>query len=193
MVKLVKTLRDITFDKPGCSRPFACHLAQCGVTATVGPVTVGAIGKLRLVVRLKQQTYHFTNQLIRPRRQTKRPLLPVLLRDIDTLDGLESIALMTQRVDDPLDLAQRHAIRGFRVGSGRHRSFVGGDAPVGQQIQLRVEQLPVQLIQRQAAPAAFTEDIQHPFGVLHYAYLQVFGSPVTCAPSPCGRLSRPPW
>ena len=87
------------------------------------------------------------------------------------LDGLEPVALVTQRVDDALDLAQRHAVRGFRVGSGRHRSLVGVDAPVGQQVQLRVEQLPIQLIARQAAPAAFTEDIQDRFGALHYAYL----------------------
>jgi hypothetical protein len=40
---------------------------------------------------------------------------------------------------------------------------------------------------------AFTEGIQDRFGVLHYAYLPVFGYPVACAPSPCGRLSRPPW
>ena len=39
----------------------------------------------------------------------------------------------------------------------------------------------------------FTEDTQYRFGVLHYAYLPVLGYPVTCAPSPRGRLSRPPW
>ena len=164
-----------------------------GVTATAGPVTVGVIRELRLVVRLQQQAHDFADELVRPRWQTKRALLPVLLWDVDALDGLEPVALVTQRVDDALDLAQRHAVRGFRVGSGRHRSLVGVDPPVGQQIQLRVEQLPIQLIQRQATPAAFTEDIQDRFGALHYAYLPVFGCPVTCAPSPCGRLSRPPW
>ena len=35
---------------------------------------------------------------------------------------------------------------------------------------LAIEQLPVQFIQRQAAPAAFTEDTQHRFGALHFAY-----------------------
>ena len=37
-----------------------------------------------------------------------------------------------------------------------------------------IEQLPIQLITRQAAPAALTEDIQYRFGALHYAYPTVF-------------------
>src|ERR1035438_7081703 len=156
-------------------------------------ITVGMIRKLRLIVRLQQQTHNFAEQLIRPRRQAQWSLLPVLLGDVESPDWFESIPLVTQSVNDPVDLPQCHAVRGFRVGSGRHRSFVGVDAPVGQQIQLRVEQLPIQLIQRQTLPAAFTEYTQYRFGVLHYAYLPVIRCPVTCAPSPCRRLSRPPW
>ena len=38
---------------------------------------------------------------------------------------------------------------------------------------MRIEQLPVQPLTRQAAPAALTQDIQHRFGALHYAYLPV--------------------
>jgi hypothetical protein len=35
---------------------------------------------------------------------------------------------------------------------------------------------------------------RHRFGVLHYAYLPVSGHPSAAwPPSPCGRLSRPPW
>ena len=40
---------------------------------------------------------------------------------------------------------------------------------------------------------SITEDIEDRFGALHYAYLAALRCPVTCAPSPCGRLSRPPW
>lgn len=50
---------------------------------------------------------------------------------------------------------------------------VGVDPPVGQQIQLRVEQLPIQLLTRQLPPAAPTQDTQHRFGVLHFAYLPI--------------------
>ena len=43
-------------------------------------------------------------------------------------------------------------------------------------------------------PAACTQDSRHRFGVLHYAYLPASGHPSTAwPPSPCGRLSRPPW
>ena len=51
------------------------------------------------------------------------------------------------------------------VDPGRHRPLVGVHTPVGQQIQLRVEQLPIQFVQRQTTPAALTEDTQHRFGV----------------------------
>src|SRR5260370_12538447 len=44
--------------------------------------------------------------------------------------------------------------------------MVGVDAPVGHEIQVRVEQLPVQFVTRQATPPAFTEDIQYRFGAL---------------------------
>jgi len=36
-------------------------------------------------------------------------------------------------------------------------------------------------------------DIQRRCGLLHYAYLASLDIAITCAPSPCGRLSRPPW
>ena len=39
---------------------------------------------------------------------------------------------------------------------------------------------------------SITENIQDRFGVLHYAYLAALRCSATCAPSPCGRLSRPP-
>ena len=42
--------------------------------------------------------------------------------------------------------------------------------------------------------AACTQDFRRRFGVLHYAYLLASGNPSTAwPPSPCGRLSRPPW
>ena len=60
MIKLVKAPGDVTFDKPGCSRPVDRYLAQGGVAATVGTVTMGVVGELRLVIRLKQQAYDLT-------------------------------------------------------------------------------------------------------------------------------------
>src|SRR6185312_6173796 len=185
---------DVSLDEPGCPGPGVSHLAQRGVTAPAGTETMRTAGELRLVVRLKQQAHHLADQFVRPGRQAERPqFAALLLRDVDPLDRAEPVALVAQRINDAPDLAQRHAVRGLPGGPGRHRALVGVDAPVGQQIQLRVEQLPVQLCQRQAAPAALTQDTQHRFGVLHYAYLPASKCPVTWPPWPCGRLSRPPW
>ena len=52
---------------------------------------------------------------------------------------------------------------------------------------MRVEQLPVQPLARQAPPAALTQDIQDRFGALHYACLQFVRYPHHLAP-----LGRPP-
>src|SRR6185437_13132749 len=120
-------------------------------------------------------------------------VFPFFFRDMHPPDRPEPVALVTHRGDDPADLCHGHAVHGFRRGPGRHGAFVGVDAPVGQQIQLRVEHLPVQFLARQAAPAALTQDTQHRCGALHYAYLTISRCPVTWPPSPCRRLSRPPW
>jgi hypothetical protein len=58
---------------------------------------------------------------------------------------------------------------------------------------MRVEQLSIQFVARQATSPAFTEDTQHRFGVLHFANLPVFGirSPVLLRPAE--QLSCPPW
>lgn len=59
MIKLVKAAGDVTFDKPGRSRPIGHHLAQRGVATSVGTVTMGVIGELRLIIRLQEDTHHF--------------------------------------------------------------------------------------------------------------------------------------
>ncbi len=61
MVKLIKTPGNVALDKPGRPRPVERHLTQGGVTTTGGTVTMGVIGKLRLIVRLQQQTHDFAD------------------------------------------------------------------------------------------------------------------------------------
>jgi len=80
---------------------------------------------------------------------------------------------VAHRLDDLVDLRLGHAVCGFCAGARRHRALVGVDPPVGQQVQLFVEQLPVHLVTWQAFPAALAEDSKYRFGVLHYAYLTV--------------------
>ena len=85
---------------------------------------------------------------------------------------------------DLVDLALGHAVGGFRAGTGRHRSLVGVDVPVGQQVQIPVEHLPVKLRARQALPAALAENAQYHSGFLHFASLMVLNrsSPVPLRP-----------
>ena len=132
---------------------------------------MGTARELWLVVCLQQEADHFANKFVGPGRQSERSFLPVLFRDVDPPDGGEPVALVAHRINDAADLAQRHAVCGLPAGPRGHRTMVGVDAPVGQQIQVRVEQLPVEPFHWQATPAAITQDIQHCSGVLHYAYL----------------------
>ena len=67
---------------------------------------------------------------------------------------------MAQSVDDARDVGQGHAICGFCVRPRRQGSGVGVQTPKGHQIQLRVEHLPIELIQRQAPPATLTESVR---------------------------------
>src|SRR5664279_3492655 len=135
--------------------------------------SMGTGGEERLVVGLKKQAHHLADQFVRPTRQPQRARPPMRFGDRHPPDGQEPIALVAHRIDDAFDLAHGHAVHGFPCDPGRHRTLVGVDPPVGQQIQLRVEQLPIQLPTRQMPPAAVTQDTQHRFGVLHFAYLPV--------------------
>src|SRR5258705_12177186 len=89
--------------------------------------TVRACGEPGFVIRLKEQAKHFADQFVRPGRQTEGSLLPIPLGNIDPTGRLEPIPLITHRVDDAADLPLGHAVHGFPVDPGRHRSLVGVD------------------------------------------------------------------
>src|SRR6266516_746504 len=111
---------------------------------------VGAVGELRLVVRLQDQAQHFLQQLVRPRRQPQRTLLGrSFLLDVGAPYRGPPITLLPERIDNRLDLA------------------------VGKQVQVPVEQAPVDPFQRQSSFAAFTNDLQYGCGISHLAYLTV--------------------
>src|SRR3954465_14737478 len=78
---------------------------------------------------------------------------------------------MTQGVDDPADLRQRHPVDGLRRDARRHGTGVAGDPFVGKQEQFGIEQLSINVLQRQTSPAAIVDDPQDGFGASHLAYL----------------------
>ena len=151
--------------------PLVVDLLQGGVTPAAWTEPVGAVGELRLIIRFQEGADHFLQQLIRPRRQTQRALLRrVLPVDIGAPDRGPPIALIPQRIDDRLNLLQAHAVHRFLIDAGRHGTVVAVDLPVSTQVQLRIEQVPVQPLQWQSSLAAFVDDLQQGFGSLHYAY-----------------------
>src|SRR5580700_554379 len=99
---------------------------------------------------------------------------------------------MAHQLDDLADLPLGHAVRGFPAGPRCHRPLVGVDIAVSQQVQVLIEHLSVELITRQALPAALAEDFKYRPGVLHYAYLTVPKNPSPVPLRPVDRLSRSP-
>src|SRR5919201_5052260 len=168
-----KALGDVALDEPVGSVPDLDHLAQRGVAAASRAEPVRTVGELHVVVRVKQQAYHLGQHFVRPARQPQRTPLPIAFRDVGAFDWSPPPPFGTNRGDDVADLVQGHAIRSLSADPRSHCTRVGVQPLVGQQIQLWVEQLSVQPLQRQAAPAALTEDTQYRFGVLHFAYLLV--------------------
>jgi hypothetical protein len=158
MIQGPEAVGDVTLDKPRGPGPGALYLPQRGMTPSPLAEPVRPAGKPRLVIRLQKQAHHLADQLVRPRRQPQRAQLPVFLRDPDAAGRGEPVPLAPHLPDDLIDQVLGHAVGGFLAGPRRHRTLVGVDVAIGQQVQLPVEHLPVQLRQRQALPAALTEN-----------------------------------
>src|SRR6266498_4121507 len=178
MVQGPETVGDVTLDEPHRPVPLVIDFLQGGMAPAAWAETVGAAGELRLVVRLLQQ-------LVRPRRQPQRTLVRrSLLLDVGASHRSPPVSLLPECTDDRLDLAEVHAVHGLARGPGGHCTRVPVDLPVGEQIQVRVEQASVDAFQRQPSPAAFTNDLQYGCGVSHLAYLTVLADLSTWVPSP---------
>src|SRR6266511_3365868 len=171
MVQRPETVGDVAFDEPYRPAPLALDLVQGGVTSAAWAEAVGEVGELRLVIRFQKGADHFLQQLVRPCRQPQRALLRrVLLVDVGAPDRSPPIALVSQRLNDRLNLPQAHAVHRLRVDAACHGTVVAVDLPVSTQIQFRVEQVPIESLQWQSSLAAFVDDLQQGFGSLHYAY-----------------------
>src|SRR5689334_16528756 len=192
MVDRVVTAGDVTLDEPRGPAPGMLDFPQRGMAAAPFPERGRMVREPRLVVRIQKHAHHLPDQLAGPGRQAQRAELPVLLRDIDAAHRREPVFLLPHQPGDPVDLRLGHAVRGLTVSPRRHRPLVGVDAPVGHQVQVLVEHLSVELIARQAFPAALAEDFKYHFGFLHYAYLAVLAIQSPVPLRPVVRLSRSP-
>src|SRR5262249_61621851 len=99
------------------------------------------------------------------------------LRDVRAPHGRPAIPLEAQGIDDACDLLQRHTIHCLRGDAGRHRSLVAVNLPIRREVELRVVQLPVEVIDRPSSFAACPDDSPTRFGVPPRAYLTFSGYP----------------
>src|ERR1700736_1381836 len=130
--------------------------------------------------------------LCRPHWHAERAEFAVLLWNVDAPGRRKPVFLLPHQPYDLFDLFLGHAVSSFLTGPRRHRPLVGIDVPVGQVVQILIEQLPVKLLAWQALPAALAENVQNHFGCLHCASLMVIGRSSPVPLRPVVRFSRPP-
>src|SRR5579871_3462494 len=78
--------------------------------------------------------------------------------------------------NDPFDLCQRHSIHCLARHASGHGSRIAVDFAIGFQIQFWIEQLPIDIFQRQLSLTSTSDDSQNLVGVSHLAYLLRFCS-----------------
>ena len=76
-----------------------------------------------------------------------------------------------------LDLLQGHPVHGLRRDAVRHGTVVPVDPAVRPEVQRRVVQLSIDVLQRQSPAATLSDDGQDRVGVPHLAYLTPLGPP----------------
>ncbi len=175
VVQTVEAGGDVSLHEPGSTRPRPLDLLKGRVAPSAWPKPVRARGELRLEVRLQDQADDFLQQSVRPDGNAEGALLGrVLLLDVDAPGWRPSVALEAQGLDDRIDVRQGHAVGRFGGDSRCQRPFVGGDPSKRPQVQLPVEQVPVDTLQRQPSAASVLDDSQQGCGALHYADLSLW-------------------
>ena len=165
-VQAVEALRDSALDEPFHPVPATGDLAQGGVTAPARTEAVRVWTELRVVIRLQQEADHFLQYLVRPCRQAQGALLRrVLLLDVDASHRGPAITFVTQRVDDRIDLRQRHGVDGFRGDARGHGAVIAVETPISMEIEVAVVELSIDVFQRASASATLSDDAQKGYSV----------------------------
>ncbi len=171
MVDVVKAPFDITLDEPDRHSPGDEDLAQCRVASAPRAKAVRLGGELRLVVCLQDGAHDLLQQFVRPSRDAERTEFTSFLRDVGPPDGGPSMALVPQPVDDRIDLPPRHPVHGLCRCAPGHRPRIAVDPTVGPQVEVRVVELSIDILQVETLLASLTNDGEDRFGVTHLAYL----------------------
>jgi len=171
VVDVVEAPFDISLDEPLRALPGPGDVLQCGVTSQAGSKSVGVDAELRLEVGLQDGAHHLLQQLVAPRRDAERPHLPVGLGDEDASDRGPSIAFMANLFDERLDLLRGHPVHGIVRHPPGEGSGVSRDPTVSLQVEIRVVEPSIDVLQVESVPASFVDDGQRRFGISHVANL----------------------
>src|SRR5260370_33503610 len=96
-----------------------------------------------LKVGAQDHSDHFSEQFIRPNRQTERALFSILFGDVDAACWFPVIAFISQGFNDRVNFLQRHSVNGVLIYSRSENARVSIDFAVGFEVQVSVEQLSV--------------------------------------------------
>jgi site-specific DNA recombinase len=153
VIDVVETPLDVPFDEPDCPSPIVPDLAKCRVATSFWPEPVGVEAEPWFVVWLQKRTQDFLKQLVAPcgNAQRSRPYLPVALVNLLSSDGSPLVSFELQQRDDFVDLLHSHPIHRLLGGSLRHCPGIAVEPTVSAEIQLRVEQMFVDTLQRESS------------------------------------------
>jgi hypothetical protein len=131
--------------------------------------------ELRLVVCFQDGTHDFLQQLVGPGRDAERSCFPRLFwfGDMRPSDWRPAVSLEAQGFDDLVDFRQGHPVHGLRCRAPGHGPVVTVDAAIGPKVESRLEELPVDVLQRQSSLASVADDVENVFGGSHPECLRV--------------------
>src|SRR6266571_6330989 len=173
MVEVIEATRNVALDEPRGSAPSVVNLSQRRMAPPPFSEAVGMVAERRLKVSAQDHSDHFSEQFVRPNGQAERTLFSVLFRDVDASCWLPVIAFISQGFNDRINFLQRHCVYGVLVDSGSESTRVSIDFAVGFEVQVSVEQLSVDTLERQTLFASLMNQFQVNVGVLHCAYLSL--------------------
>jgi hypothetical protein len=159
VVNGVEVRGDVTLDEPRCTSPVMVDGVECASAASFWAEAVGVVGELRLVVGVQEHPDHLLEQLVRPRWHPERALLRrVFLLNVDAPRRGPSVPFRANDVDDGVDFLHTHTVHGFSRRSRCKSAFVLRQFSIGGEVQRRVEQLSIHVVQGQPPPASVPND-----------------------------------
>jgi hypothetical protein len=170
MVESVETLFYIALDVPDGAGPVLVDVLKRRMTAPTWAKSVRMLAEDGVVIGFQDAPQHFCQEFVAPDWHPKRSEFSRLFGDVGPARGLPVITLLPQGGNDRLNFLQAHAVSGFLGDTGGHRACVPVDLPVGAQVMLPIEQLPIHALEGQSISASLVKKVQVHSGVLHCAY-----------------------